>query len=48
MKLSDGEGMYLLVNPVGSKLWRWKYRVLRKEKVMALGPLVASVMRKAI
>lgn len=37
MKLSDGKGMYLLVNPTGSKLWRWKHRVLGKEKVMALG-----------
>ena len=37
VKLSDGKGMYLLVNPNGSKLWRWKYRVLGKEKVMALG-----------
>lgn len=37
MKLSDGKGMYLLVNPTGSKLWRWKYRVLGKENVMALG-----------
>jgi integrase len=37
MKLSDGKGMYLLVNPTGSKLWRWKFRVLGKEKVMALG-----------
>ena len=36
-KLSDGRGMYLLVNPAGSKLWRWKYRVLGKEKVMPLG-----------
>ena len=36
-KLSDGKGMYLLVNPNGSKLWRWKYRVFGKEKVMALG-----------
>ena len=37
VKLSDGKGMYLLVSPTGSKLWRWKYRVLGKEKVMALG-----------
>lgn len=37
VKLSDGKGMYLLVNPAGSKLWRWKYRVLGKEKVMTLG-----------
>lgn len=37
VKLSDGKGLYLLVNPVGSKLWRWKYRFLGKEKIMALG-----------
>ena len=37
VKLSDGKGMYLLVNSTGSKLWRWKYRVLGKEKVMSLG-----------
>ena len=37
IKLSDGKGLYLLVNPVGSKLWRCKYRVLGKEKVMSLG-----------
>jgi len=37
VKLTDGKGLYLLVNPVGSKLWRWKYRVLGKEKVMSLG-----------
>jgi len=36
-KLSAGRGLYLLVSPSGSKLWRWKYRVLGKEKVMALG-----------
>jgi hypothetical protein len=37
IKLSDGKGLYLLVNPVGSKLWRCKYRVLGKEKTLALG-----------
>jgi integrase len=37
VKLSDGKGLYLLVSPAGSKLWRWKYRFLGKEKVMALG-----------
>ncbi|MBN0038364.1 DUF4102 domain-containing protein, partial [Pseudomonas aeruginosa] len=26
-KLSDAQGLYLLVNPNGSKLWRLKYRV---------------------
>lgn len=37
VKLSDGKGLYLLVNPISSKLWRWKYRFLGKEKVMSLG-----------
>jgi integrase len=37
VKMSDGHGLYLLVTETGSKLWRWKYRVDGKEKVMALG-----------
>ena len=37
IKLSDEKGLYLLVTVNGSKLWRWKYRVDGKEKVMALG-----------
>jgi integrase len=42
-KLSDGGGMYLLINPNGSRYWRWKYRVASKEKVLALGvyPIVS-------
>ena len=36
-KMTDGRGLYLLVTPAGSKLWRWKYRVDGKEKVMAVG-----------
>eukprot|EP01037_Dinobryon_pediforme_P015299 gene15299-15441_t len=36
-KLSDARGLYLLVNPNGSKLWRFKYRVGGKEKLLAIG-----------
>jgi integrase len=36
-KLSDGEGLYLLVNPNGSKYWRLKYRFGGKEKVYSIG-----------
>jgi len=36
-KMFDNAGLFLLVNPSGSKLWRWKYRVEGKEKLMALG-----------
>ncbi|ACH39996.1 integrase, bacteriophage P4-type [Citrifermentans bemidjiense Bem] len=36
-KLSDGDGMYLLVTAGGGKRWRLKYRFLGKEKLLALG-----------
>lgn len=36
-KLSDGEGLHLLVQPNGSKLWRLKYRFGGKEKLLSFG-----------
>ena len=36
-KLSDSGGLYLLVNPNGSRLWRWKYRIAGKENNFAIG-----------
>jgi integrase len=36
-KVADEKGLFLLVNPGGSKLWRFKYRIDGKEKVLALG-----------
>jgi integrase len=36
-KIFDGGGLFLLVHPNGSRYWRVKYRLLRKEKVFALG-----------
>lgn len=36
-KVHDRDGLFLLVNPNGSKLWRWRYRFDLKEKLMALG-----------
>ncbi|WP_313540563.1 tyrosine-type recombinase/integrase [Sphingomonas sp.] len=36
-KLADGEGLYLLVRPNGSKLWRMKYRFDSKEKLLSFG-----------
>ena len=36
-KLHDGEGLYLLIHPNGSKYWRFKYRFHGKEKLLALG-----------
>ncbi|MBK9161257.1 MAG: integrase arm-type DNA-binding domain-containing protein [Nitrosomonadales bacterium] len=36
-KLGDGGGLFLLVQPNGSKYWRLKYRHAGKEKLLALG-----------
>ncbi|MFO1256522.1 MAG: integrase arm-type DNA-binding domain-containing protein [Sphingomonadaceae bacterium] len=36
-KLSDGGGLFLLVQPNGSKLWRMKYRFGGKEKLLSFG-----------
>lgn len=36
-KLTDGEGMYLLMHPNGSKYWRLSYRFGGKQKTLALG-----------
>lgn len=37
-KLADGGGLYLLVKINGAKHWRFKYRFLNKEKLLAIGP----------
>ncbi|WP_170359532.1 tyrosine-type recombinase/integrase [Ruegeria arenilitoris] len=36
-KTADFDGLFLLTKPNGSKLWRFKYRWLGKEKLLALG-----------
>lgn len=36
-KLADEKGLYLLVNPNGSKYWRLKYRFYGKEKALDIG-----------
>ena len=37
VKLADGGGMFLLVTPAGGKLWRLKFRVDGREKLLAIG-----------
>lgn len=46
-KLSDGKGLFLLVNPNGSKYWRLKYRFGGKEKLLALGVYPETTLAKA-
>lgn len=36
-KLGDAQGLFLLVQPAGGKLWRLKYRVDGKEKKLGIG-----------
>jgi len=36
-KAADAKGLYLQVTPAGGKLWRLKYRVLGREKLLSLG-----------
>ena len=36
-KMFDGGGLYLHVQPTGSKLWKQKYRFNKKEKVLSFG-----------
>ncbi|WP_321854050.1 tyrosine-type recombinase/integrase [Paraburkholderia tropica] len=36
-KLTDGDGMFLLIQPNGGKYWRLAYRYLGRQKTLALG-----------
>lgn len=46
-KLSDARGLYLLVRPNGSKLWRFKYRYLNVEKKLSLGAFPDVTLKAA-
>jgi integrase len=46
-KKFDEEGLFLLINPSGSKLWRLKYRFDGKEKLLALGSYPEVSLKEA-
>lgn len=46
-KLSDGHGLYLLVQPGGGKLWRVDYRFSGRRKTLALGSFPAISLADA-
>lgn len=46
-KLTDGGGLYLLIQPNGSKLWRYKYRFAGKEKTLSIGQYPATKLAEA-
>lgn len=46
-KLTDGGGLFLLVNPNGSRLWRLAYRFGGRQKQLALGSYPATLLADA-
>ena len=46
-KLSDGGGLFLLVTKRGTKLWRVKYIINKKEKLLSLGKYPDITLSKA-
>ena len=47
LKLSDGGGLHLLVQPNGSKLWRFRYRFVGRENMVALGAFPTTSLADA-
>ena len=47
IKMFDGGGLFLLVTPAGGKLWRQKYRVDGKERLLAHGAYPAVSLKEA-
>jgi Arm DNA-binding domain len=46
-KLADGGGLYALINPNGSVLWRYNYVYAGKAKTLALGQYPAISLKEA-
>jgi hypothetical protein len=46
-KLTDGDGLHLLIRPNGSKLWRMRYRFNGQENMLAFGMFPATTIAKA-
>ena len=46
-KIFDGQGLYVLIHPNGSKYFRYRYIHEGKEKVMALGVYPETTLKEA-
>jgi len=46
-KLSDGGGLYLLIQPNGSRYWRYGYRFAGKRKTLAIGVHPEMTLKEA-
>jgi len=47
LKLSDGGGLYLLVQSSGARYWRLGYRFAGRQRLLALGVFPAVTLRAA-
>jgi Arm DNA-binding domain len=47
VKVSDGGGLHLLIQPSGSKLWRMAYRFQGKQRTLAFGSYPAVTLTAA-
>jgi integrase len=46
-RFSDGENLYLLIEPTGSKRWRFRYVHQKKEKTLSLGIYPRTSLKEA-
>ena len=46
-KVSDFEGLFILIKTSGSKSWRFKYRLDGKEKLLVIGDYPAHSLAQA-
>ncbi len=46
-KLSDGNGLHLYITPAGGRLWRYRYEIAGKEKLLSIGPYPAISLAEA-
>ena len=46
-KIFDGQGLFVLIHPNGSKYFRYRYKLEGKEKVMALGVYPETTLKEA-
>lgn len=46
-KVSDFDGLFVLVKPTGARLWRFKYRIGGKEKLLSIGPYPETSLAEA-
>ena len=46
-KIFDGQGLFVMIHPNGSKYFRYRYKFEGKEKVMALGVYPETTLKEA-